>query len=92
MSGGVGRRLRHPLGSAIARTLRMPPGRHDYTVSQEHVRMRDGVQLLTDVYVPVGASLGPILIRTPYGRDGLIAELTAGFFASHGYHVVNQSC
>ena len=54
--------------------------------------MRDCVQLLTDVYVPVGTSLGAVLIRTPYGRDGLIAQLTAGFFASHGYHVVNQSC
>ncbi|WP_297618324.1 CocE/NonD family hydrolase [Nocardioides sp.] len=70
----------------------MPSGRHDYTVSHERVRMRDGVQLLTDVYVPVGTSSGAILIRTPYGRDGLIAQLTAGFFASHGYHVVNQSC
>ena len=70
----------------------MPSGRYDYTVSQERVRMRDGVQLLTDVYVPMGTSLGALLIRTPYGRDGLIAQLTAGFFASHGYHVVNQSC
>ena len=70
----------------------MPSGRYDYTVAQERVRMRDGVELLTDVYVPAAASLGVILIRTPYGRHGLIAELTAGFFARHGYHVVNQSC
>lgn len=88
----MARRLRLPLGPVIARILRMPSGRHDYTVSEERVRMRDGVQLLTDVYVPVGTSLGAILIRTPYGREGLIAQLTAGFFASHGYHVVNQSC
>ena len=88
----MGRRLRPPLGPAMARILRMPSGRHHYTVSQERVRMRDGVQLLTDVHVPMDTSLGTILIRTPYGRDGLIAQLTAGFFASHGYHVVNQSC
>jgi putative CocE/NonD family hydrolase len=33
-----------------------------------------------------------VLIRTPYGLDGVIAQLTAGFFASHGYGVVNQGC
>jgi predicted acyl esterase len=63
-------RSRAPLGAAIARVLRMPSGRYDYTVAQERVRMRDGVELLTDVYVPAPASLGVILIRTPYGRDG----------------------
>jgi putative CocE/NonD family hydrolase len=54
--------------------------------------MRDGVELLTDVYAPATGSLGTVLIRTPYGRDGVIAHLTAGCFASHGYHVVHQSC
>jgi putative CocE/NonD family hydrolase len=54
--------------------------------------MRDGVELLTDVYSPAATSSGTVLIRTPYGLDGVIAQLTAGFFASHGYQVVNQSC
>ena len=54
--------------------------------------MRDGVELLTDVYSPVAESLGTLLIRTPYGRAGLIALLTARQYATHGYHVVNQSC
>ncbi|WP_299931502.1 CocE/NonD family hydrolase [uncultured Nocardioides sp.] len=54
--------------------------------------MRDGVELLTDVYSPAAGLPGTVLIRTPYGRDGLIAQLTAGFFAGHGYHVVNQGC
>ena len=85
-------RLRHPLGAALARVLRMPLGRHDYTMGRTRVPMRDGVELLTDVYSPAGRSSGTVLIRTPYGRDGVIAHLTAGFFASHGYHVVNQSC
>jgi uncharacterized protein len=52
--------------------------------------MRDGVELLTDIYAPVAKSLGTLLIRTPYGRT--IALLTARYYASHGYHVVNQSC
>jgi len=54
--------------------------------------MRDGAELLTDVYAPADRSAGTVLIRTPYGREGLIADLTAGYLASHGYHVVNQSC
>ena len=85
-------RRRHALGAAIVRIFRMPPGHHDYTVTQTRVPMRDGVELLTDVYAPEAASLGTVLIRTPYGRTGVIAHLTAGYFATHGYHVVNQSC
>jgi putative CocE/NonD family hydrolase len=54
--------------------------------------MRDGVALLTDIYAPVGKSLGTLLVRTPYGRTSLIASLTARSYATHGYHVVNQSC
>ena len=70
----------------------MPPGHHDYTVTQTRVPMRDGVELWTDVYTPEATSLGTVLIRTPYGRTGLVALLTAGYYATHGYHVVNQSC
>lgn len=71
----------------------MPPGHHDYSVTQAvRVPMRDGVELLADIYAPVGTSLGTLLMRTPYGRTGLIAILTARYFATHGYQVVNQSC
>lgn len=83
---------RRALGAAMVRILRMPPGHHDCTVTQTRVPMRDGVELLTDVYAPGAGSLGTVLIRTPYGRTGLIAHLTAGYLATHGYHVVNQSC
>ena len=31
-------------------------------------------------------------MRTPYGRTGLPALITARYYATHGYHVVNQSC
>jgi hypothetical protein len=86
-------RRRRALDAAAARIFKMPPGRHDYTLTQAvRVPMRDGVELLTDIYAPVGKSLGTLLIRTPYGRTGLIALLTAGYYATHGYHVVNQSC
>jgi putative CocE/NonD family hydrolase len=81
------------LDAATARILKMPPGYHDYTVTKDsRVPMRDGLELLTDVYAPVGKSLGTLLIRTPYGRTGAVALLTAHYLATHGYQVVNQSC
>lgn len=85
-------RLRNPLGAVLARVLRLPPGRHDYAVDRALVPMRDGVELLTDVYSPAPGSRGTVLIRTPYGLDGVMAQLTAGYFASHGFRVVNQGC
>jgi uncharacterized protein len=84
-------RRRRALDAAAARILKMPPGHHDYLLTQAvRVPMRDGVELLTDIYAPVAKSLGTLLIRTPYGRS--IALLTARYYATHGYHVVNQSC
>src|SRR5215203_3861938 len=86
-------RRRRALDAAIPRAFKMPPGHRDYTVIRAlRVPMRDGVELLTDVYEPVGQSLGTLLIRTHYGRTGVVALLTAGYFATHGYQVVNQSC
>ncbi len=71
----------------------MPAGRHDYTIARDvRVPMRDGVKLLTDLYAPVSKSRGTLLMRTPYGRTGLITLITARYFATHGFRVVNQSC
>jgi putative CocE/NonD family hydrolase len=86
-------RRRRALDAAVARIFKMPPGHHDYILTPGvRVTMRDGVELLTDVYAPVAKSLGTLLIRTPYGPTGLIALLTARYYATHGYHVLNQSC
>jgi len=85
-------RRRRVLGAAMVRVLRMPPGDTGCSVVQARVPMRDGVELLADVYTPETGSRGTVLIRTPYGRNGLLARLTAGHLATHGYHVVNQSC
>ena len=82
-------RRRRALDAATARLFKMPPGRHDYTLTPNvRVSMRDGVELLTDIYRPVGKSLGTLLIRTIYGRAGLITLLTARYYATHGYLVV----
>ena len=52
--------------------------------------MRDGVELVSDVFLPVGPGRWPtILVRTPYNRR---REGVSGYkmFASHGYAVVLQ--
>ncbi|MEV0970702.1 CocE/NonD family hydrolase [Microtetraspora glauca] len=57
------------------------------------VPMPDGVMLLADRYVPVGAVNPPtILIRSPYGRAGFLGWMYGRAFARHGFHVVLQSC
>ncbi len=85
-------RRRRLLDAVLTRTLKMPPGRHEYTLTANvRVPMRDGIELLADVYTPIAESRGTILIRTPYGRATPIAFMSAGFYATHGYRVVNQS-
>lgn len=85
-------RRRRLLDAVLTWTLKMPPGTHEYTLTGNvRVPMRDGVELLADVYTPITKSRGTILIRTPYGRATPIALMSAGFYANHGYRVVNQS-
>ncbi|MFI6817916.1 CocE/NonD family hydrolase [Nonomuraea sp. NPDC050328] len=57
------------------------------------VPMPDGVTLLADRYVPVGAERAPvILIRSPYGRRGAFGWAFGRGFARNGFQVVMQSC
>lgn len=66
------------------------PGPH--TVAKEtgvRAAMRDGVELVADVYRPEADGTFPVLLtRTPYNRDG--GEEQAREVASHGYVVVVQ--
>src|SRR6478752_9690792 len=85
-------RRRRLLGAVLTRMLKLPPGARRYTPTENvRVPMRDGVELLADVYAPTDESRGTIMIRTPYGRATPIAVMSAGFYATHGYRVVNQS-
>jgi putative CocE/NonD family hydrolase len=79
------------------------PGPNQVIVRRDvRVRMRDGVQLATDVYLPAPAAgdnplpVAAILERTPYGKsqDGTrhASIEVANLFASHGYAVVFQDC
>jgi uncharacterized protein len=53
--------------------------------------MRDGVNLLTDIYHPRGArNPATVLMRSPYGRGSLLAPI-ARAFAGQGYTTVIQS-
>ncbi|MCR6492211.1 CocE/NonD family hydrolase [Cellulomonas sp. P24] len=66
----------------------------------EMVAMRDGVRLATDVYLPDhGATLGPIIERTPYGRTHVVRDVALDRMRRHiddlcaaGFAVVTQDC
>ena len=66
------------------------PGPH--SVEKEtaaRAAMRDGVELVADIYRPEAEGRFPVLLtRTPYNRDG--GEEQARELASHGYVVVVQ--
>jgi putative CocE/NonD family hydrolase len=56
------------------------------------VTTRDGVVLRTDHWEPRLRSASTILIRSPYGRAGVIGLVSGRLLAERGYHVVLQSC
>ena len=82
-----------------------PPTTPDPHVTRNiQIPMPDGVALLADLYIPRGESSGAqgaqeapnpqyptVLIRSPYGRSGVIAGLFALPFAERGYNVLHQS-
>ena len=61
---------------------------------ERFVRMRDGVRLATDVYLPEGDDSpgDTILIRLPYDKSGpyTFIALIAEYFMARGYRVVAQ--
>jgi putative CocE/NonD family hydrolase len=57
------------------------------------MRTRDGIQLVSDHYLPPGGAPAPtLMMRQPYGRDiaSTVVYAHPVWFASHGYHVVIQ--
>jgi putative CocE/NonD family hydrolase len=58
------------------------------------VKMRDGVGLLTDVYLPDGDGPFPVILsRVPYGTksDYIFQPKVGEFFRDHGYVYVSQN-
>ncbi|MEQ6899224.1 CocE/NonD family hydrolase [Microbacterium sp. KR10-403] len=69
-------------------------GPHDIEIIRDlRTPMDDGVELLGDLYRPVGAdgTLPTILIRGPYGRSGMMGG-AARTLAYEGFTVFFQSC
>ncbi|MFX1280928.1 MAG: CocE/NonD family hydrolase [Promethearchaeota archaeon] len=63
-----------------------PPEKKTYMIE-----MRDGIKLATDVYIAPGSFGSPkpvILIRTPYGKNGMSMYRT--FYSTQDYHLVIQ--
>jgi uncharacterized protein len=71
--------------------LRLPAPTTSYTVSSVNIPMRDGVELIADVYEPVGETVGTLLARGPYGRGFPFSLVFADLHAARGYRVVLQS-
>jgi uncharacterized protein len=79
----------------VERVLGLPPAlTRDVRVTRGlRVPMPDGVELLADLYVPRRVPHAPtILIRTPYGRTGMLARVLTRPFAERGYQVLLQAC
>jgi uncharacterized protein len=85
------------LGShLIQRVLGLPvPQTRDLAIERDlRVPMPDGVDLLADRWAPraAGQALPTALIRSPYGRRGLLSTALARPLAERGFQVLLQSC
>ena len=75
----------------IGRLLQLPPAQtHDIDITRDiQIPMPDGAVLLTDHYVPRGSSKLPtLLVRSPYGRRGVLSALTAYPYVERGYQML----
>ena len=86
------------LARAFALDELPPPLTRDVNIRRDvAVPMDDGVILLADHYAPrplrLGADAPPVvLIRSPYGRRGVLAALYGRVIAERGFQVFLQSC
>ncbi|ROO88830.1 hypothetical protein EDD29_6512 [Actinocorallia herbida] len=83
-----------PLSRVAARVLGLPPAlSRDIEVRRGvPVPSFDGTVLRADVYLPRRVPDAPtVLVRSPYGRRGWVAQATAWPFAERGYQVVVQA-
>ncbi|GHJ43709.1 X-Pro dipeptidyl-peptidase [Catellatospora sp. TT07R-123] len=72
----------------------LTPGPYAVEVSaKQRIPMDDGVELLADLFTPVGTvapALPTIVMRSPYGRRAFATQ--AGALAREGFTVLIQSC
>lgn len=81
--------LQYVLSSREPRTPAQVPAA-DIRIETVFVKMRDGVRLATDLYLPPQLPAPVIAVRTPYGRDAdrIVAPFMS--FARRGYVVAVQ--
>lgn len=79
----------------IGKYLKLPPAvTPDVALERDlKVQMPDGVTLLTDRYYSRSGGPQPtMLVRSPYGRGGMLGLVFGRLFAEGGFQVVIQSC
>jgi uncharacterized protein len=78
----------------LTEIVRVGPAPISPLASEQFVRMRDGVRLATDIYLPRGDQTpgDTVLIRLPYDKSGAYTFIPAiaEYFMQHGYRVVAQ--
>ncbi|MCK2243748.1 MULTISPECIES: CocE/NonD family hydrolase [unclassified Crossiella] len=82
-------------GRIVERVLTLPPAvtRTVKVTRDLRIPTPDGVELLADLYTPSRVPGAPtVLIRTPYGRRGMVSRLTSVGFAERGYQVLVATC
>jgi putative CocE/NonD family hydrolase len=77
-----------------AKYARLPAPTSDYAMTRDlRIPMRDGVELLADLYEPKEPAPGTILMTSPYGWNMVGAAMAGGsLFASRGYRAVQVRC
>ncbi|MFI5936355.1 CocE/NonD family hydrolase [Actinoplanes sp. NPDC051494] len=81
------------LGGKVAdRLIGLPTDAVPYRIRRDvAVPMPDGVTLLANHYVPENAGKSVVLVRLPYGRAGLYAQMFAAPLARRGFQVFMQA-
>ena len=82
---------RRLVNRALSRTLKLPAPTTTYAVNQVKIPMRDGVELVADLYEPTGDVVGTLLARGPYGRAFPFSLVFADLHVARGYRVILQS-
>jgi putative CocE/NonD family hydrolase len=73
--------------------VRLPAATGGYATTRDlRIPMRDGVELLADLFEPREPAAGTVLVSSPYGWNLVGAAMTGGMFASRGYRVVLVRC
>ena len=85
--------LQKLLDRAYSLARKLPRATTDYEVTRGlRIPMRDGVELVADLYRPLPASRGIVLVRSPYGRRAPFSNEFARLYAERGFTVLVQSC